>query len=283
MVDLEHLHAASPRRLPRRHLQLLTFLGLIIILGLSVHLLSGYTPSLNLSQTTISLDLPPSRPTRPTKPKYKKVPSSTRLVPLEAHIMSKCPDAKDCMHSLILPAMQRIESLVDFKLSFIGTYVLYLLIPSSFQVPHPGVIRTASESNDDVTCLHGPSECLGIMLLLCAAALYPTPKTYLGFTMCMLRDYKEIPDRSLVEDCSLEHGMDFGSLNGCVSSDDGFGLGLLRDSVRHSAEDGVKTSCTVRVAGKTWCVRDGGKWKDCDGGSGVDALVGEVQRLASVG
>lgn len=41
-------------------------------------------------------------------------------IPLEAHIMSKCPDAKDCLHDLILPAMQQISSKVDFKLSYIG-------------------------------------------------------------------------------------------------------------------------------------------------------------------
>ena len=29
------------------------------------------------------------------------------LVPFEAHIMSKCPDAKDCLKYMVLPAMQR--------------------------------------------------------------------------------------------------------------------------------------------------------------------------------
>ena len=41
-------------------------------------------------------------------------------VPLEAHIMSKCPDAKDCLHDMILPAMQNVSDKVDFTLSFIG-------------------------------------------------------------------------------------------------------------------------------------------------------------------
>lgn len=44
-----------------------------------------------------------------------------RRVPLEAHIMSKCPDARDCLHDMILPAMQNVSHLVDFKLSYIGT------------------------------------------------------------------------------------------------------------------------------------------------------------------
>ena len=42
-------------------------------------------------------------------------------IPLEAHIMSKCPDARDCLHDLILPAMQLVSHRVDFKLSYIGT------------------------------------------------------------------------------------------------------------------------------------------------------------------
>lgn len=44
------------------------------------------------------------------------------LVPLEAHIMSKCPDARDCLRDLIVPAMEKISEKVDFRLSFIGTY-----------------------------------------------------------------------------------------------------------------------------------------------------------------
>ena len=48
----------------------------------------------------------------------------TGRVPLEAHIMSKCPDARDCLHDMILPAMQKISHKVDFKLSYIGKYAL---------------------------------------------------------------------------------------------------------------------------------------------------------------
>jgi hypothetical protein len=47
---------------------------------------------------------------------------STR-VPLEAHIMSKCPDAQGCLQKLVLPAMEQISDKVDFKLSFIARYL----------------------------------------------------------------------------------------------------------------------------------------------------------------
>jgi hypothetical protein len=86
---------------------------------------------------------------------------------------------------------------------------------------------------------------MGNILELCSASLYPDPKIYLGFTMCLTRDYKDIPQRSLVEDCALEHGMDFDKLNACTVQDDGgFGMGMLRDSVRRSTEvceDGLPT------------------------------------------
>ncbi len=53
------------------------------------------------------------------------------LVPLEAHIMSKCPDARDCLKDLIVPAMEKISDKVDFRLSFIGKYVSLFLVPAA--------------------------------------------------------------------------------------------------------------------------------------------------------
>ena len=43
-------------------------------------------------------------------------------VPLEAHIMSKCPDARDCLQQLVVPTMEQVSDKVDFKLSYIGRY-----------------------------------------------------------------------------------------------------------------------------------------------------------------
>jgi hypothetical protein len=49
-------------------------------------------------------------------------------VRLEAHIMSKCPDARDCLRDMILPVMQRpeVQGKVAFQLSYIGRYVMTL-------------------------------------------------------------------------------------------------------------------------------------------------------------
>ncbi|KAK3677940.1 hypothetical protein LTR78_002035 [Recurvomyces mirabilis] len=178
-------------------------------------------------------------------------------VPLEAHIMSKCPDARDCLHDMILPAMQNISHKVDFKLSYIGN---------------------ATEHDDGVSCKHGEGECLGNIVELCAAQLYPDPKTYLGFVMCMTREYEDIPERSLIEDCALEHSISMQRLNNCAMSEDGaVGLDMLRSSFNRSATAGVTKSCTIRLNGKTRCVRDGGEWTDCAGGSEAVDLVRDVR------
>lgn len=116
------------------------------------------------------------------------------------------------------------------------------------------------------------------MILLCAAQLYPSPVMSLGFANCMISSWKQIPDRELTEQCALEHGMDFDKINGCLS-DEGDGLKLLRSSIQHSADLDVKISCTVRLADEVRCVRDGKQWKDCPGGSSVDDLVRDVEKL----
>lgn len=46
--------------------------------------------------------------------------SEPKRIPLEAHIMSKCPDARACMQQLLVPSMEQIHEKADFRLSFIG-------------------------------------------------------------------------------------------------------------------------------------------------------------------
>ena len=102
---------------------------------------------------------------------------------------------------------------------------------------------SASENSDRVSCMHGPGECVGNMLILCAANLpFPassssagsdystlssslsslsTGKTpairSLGFANCLVSRYEDIPDRTFVHNCAAEYGIDFDALNRCVS------------------------------------------------------------------
>ncbi|KAJ5654248.1 hypothetical protein N7490_001251 [Penicillium lividum] len=210
-------------------------------------------------------------------------------IPLEVHIMSKCPDAQGCLHKLVLPAMEQISDKVDFRLSFIAS---------------------VSRETSDIQCMHGPAECIGDMLMLCAANLpFPPaanksvlPPAYprtpiirsLGFANCLINDYTRIPDRGLVHQCALEHGIDFDALNQCASQqsdapDDGqrgktplSGIALLRQNALHSERLDVHTSCTVRLDESIWCIHDGGHWKNCTQngeGSKPQVLANEIKRL----
>ncbi|CAI6281529.1 unnamed protein product [Periconia digitata] len=216
------------------------FHGLLFVLVLGLYFLSGSSWKCEHKQ------------------KHNESVQKTK-VPLEVHIMSKCPDARDCLEKLVVPAMANVSSKVNFTLSFIGK---------------------TTEEDDGVQCKHGQTECLGNIVELCAAASYPDPKAYLGFTMCLERDYAEIPKQSFIEECALEHGLSFATLNDCMSKDDGaYGMGLLRESVRRSQALGVKLSCTVRLEGKTRCIRDGGEWSDCEGGSEPSDLIKDIEKL----
>ncbi|PQK10954.1 hypothetical protein BB8028_0002g12720 [Beauveria bassiana] len=183
----------------------------------------------------------------------------TRKVPLEIHIMSKCPDAKSALQELILPAMQQVHDKVDFRLSFIAH-----LTPE-----------------DGIKCKHGPPECLGNIIELCARELYPDPKISLGFVMCLTKDYQHIPERSLVEDCALEHAIDMKKLNECATRDDGaHGIDLLRASAQHSDDVNVNISATIRLDNEVYCVHNNRKWDYCPHGSSVNDLVLSVEKLS---
>ncbi|KAL9089434.1 MAG: hypothetical protein Q9165_005755 [Trypethelium subeluteriae] len=146
--------------------------------------------------------------------------------------------------------------------------------------PPNSEVTPPTDDDDGVECKHGPQECLGNILELCAASIYPDPKVYLGFAMCLTGHFEEIPQRDLISDCSLEHGIDFDKLNDCVSKDDGaYGIELLRRSVVRTAEAGVTKSCTVRLKNQIRTIRDGGRWKDYEGGHDVSDLISDIKRL----
>ncbi|KAK0661947.1 hypothetical protein DIS24_g2231 [Lasiodiplodia hormozganensis] len=185
--------------------------------------------------------------------------TDVKKVPLEAHIMSKCPDALDCLQLLVLPTMVEISDRINFTLSYIGK---------------------PTDHDDGVECKHGESECLGNMIELCAASAYPDPKIYLGFTYCLTRQYEKIPQRHMIEDCAMEHGIDFARINDCLTQDDGgFAADLLQASFVRSSEANVTKSCTIRLDEKVRCIRDNGEWTDCPAGSDRDSLMRDINDL----
>ena len=81
------------------------FSFLIITYGLPIQLPSFYRGSSAINRT----------------PSNNAKSNQTHLVPLEAHVMSKCPDAKTCLEKLVVPAMEQVVDMVTFRLSYIGS------------------------------------------------------------------------------------------------------------------------------------------------------------------
>ena len=98
----------GPRLRPRLVVYLIAFISafFIITYGLPFQLSDYYPRPSSETIMTQSTDVKSNQ---------------TSLVPLEAHIMSKCPDAKTCLEELVVPAMEQVVDMVDFRLSYIGS------------------------------------------------------------------------------------------------------------------------------------------------------------------
>lgn len=113
-------------------------------------------------------------------------------VPVTLGVMSRCPDALFC-EGVIDDVLGAVGDLADVALTFIGTCGLSLRLTRlvwSYGARRPN----ASDGEWGVTCKHGPGECLGNVLELCAVALEPPrpedveltwrPRWW-DFTLCM--------------------------------------------------------------------------------------------------
>ncbi|KAF3930461.1 hypothetical protein ABW20_dc0108069 [Dactylellina cionopaga] len=141
----------------------------------------------------------------------------------------------------------------------------------------PTYIGTPDDSNGGMACKHGPGECLGDILELCAYELFkPQPKMWLGFIYCMGRNYPEIPDETYVTECALSSGLDVQKLEECAAPEGTNGMELLRASARRAIKLGIHTSCTITVNGKQVCVRDNAQWKGCSGKP--EDLISEIRK-----
>ena len=100
--------------------------------------------------------------------------------------------------------------------------------------------------------------------------------------MCLTREYQRIPERALIEDCALEHGLDMDKIQECTVNEDGaLSVDLLKASFYRTRTAGVTKSCSVRLNNEIRCIRDGGQWKDCPGGHTVDDLVKDILDLSN--
>jgi hypothetical protein len=182
-----------------------------------------------------------------------KTPRGRGQVPVGIHVMSKCPDAIACEAFLPL-VLDKVGAIVNLTVDYIAT-------PYS-QPEAPA-------------CMHGPAECEGNTQQLCFAQTYPDRSMWYDFILCQNQDWHSIPDRALAASCAIAAGGVYeGAVEDCVSGPKG--LALLAASTARTRALEIRRSCTIRIAGKIRCIRDGGVWKDCEGGSEVEDFVRDI-------
>ncbi|KIY98459.1 hypothetical protein MNEG_9504 [Monoraphidium neglectum] len=191
------------------------------------------------------------------QPKRDAVAASAGMVALpkekvllELFVMSKCPDASYCEHYL----QETVEKLSD---------IVHVRTEYIMQVDNKG----------GITCKHGDEECAGNLVQLCVGRHTPPDHNFdwfYRFLTCSWDSGLPVSSPELVTTCLDKVGASDAArtaVQRCIAGPQG--RGLLYASAAVVARRGVVHSCTVAVDKRQRCVRDGGEWYDCPGGSDV--------------
>ncbi|WIA36172.1 hypothetical protein OEZ86_007516 [Tetradesmus obliquus] len=164
--------------------------------------------------------------------------------------MSKCPDAV-YVENLLDPVLQELKGILALNMRMV-----------------PGEKKT----DGSYACKHGTTECAGNIQDLCVQQYTRVPQRYnwlYKFVMCCnSKDMYCIGDLETATTCLKEAKIPDVAATKIMSciADPGKDEMLQRD-LRNTAALGVQKSCTIKVEGKYICLRDGGQWKDCPGGT----------------
>jgi len=112
------------------------------------------------------------------------------------------------------------------------------------------------DGNDNYDCLHGPTECQGDMIELCAQFVTEAKSEWGWWNMgvCMQADYDNIPDNA--QGCAQQAGLSWSAINNCVTN--GMGDKLLSWSFAQSQN--VDSAPTIMIGGT--------EATDCENGDG---------------
>ncbi|KAI9089804.1 hypothetical protein DFS34DRAFT_382888 [Phlyctochytrium arcticum] len=179
---------------------------------------------------------------------------NVQMVDVELFVMSKCPDAVYC-EGVFANVLAKVLPIVHFATHYIAT-------------PNASALYGA-------TCKHGDDECKGNIQQLCIRSADPNPSTWYNYLLCSNRDYRSIPSTHRARACAKSVGLNYDqSIKPCVDGHEG--RNLLVEDAQVGRARGISTSCTVVFNKRQRCVRDGGRWRDCEDGGKVQDFVRDV-------
>jgi hypothetical protein len=134
------------------------------------------------------------------------------------------------------------------------------------------------KEEDDVGCMHGAAECDGNKMQLCLQHNLPAAENNRKYFQALLCHAKgRVNDVKRLTACMGEAGVDEeiqAEVLKCVDGTQGATLQVA--SAKQVADNSVVKSCTVFVDGAKRCIRDGGTWYDCPGGSDTAAFIKSI-------
>jgi hypothetical protein len=194
--------------------------------------------------------------------------SSSPRVPVTIFVMSRCPDAQFCETFLQSSVLEPLKGAVRLRAEYIVR-------------EEEATAGTTATATKKLTCMHGEQECAGNRQQLClqkrlddriAAGKLSADATVdvlLKFLTCGWRRPSEIGSEAGARSCLSEVGWanaeDQDDVLSCAKGAEGEALMAASHAATQAA--GATNSCTINVNGKRRCVRDGGAFRECEGGS----------------
>ncbi|EKE40669.1 hypothetical protein ENUP19_0085G0145 [Entamoeba nuttalli] len=150
---------------------------------------------------------------------------------VEADVMSKCPDFRNFGYKIAAPLLEKIGSIIDFKIGWIMT-------PSS-------------SYSTGYSSMHGNTEVIGDFLFTCALEIYNASKAF-DFYNCMGESVDLIPLN--YTSCAQQANMDPESLIKCAFGS--YGNTLMKEAVDRPIQMGSTWCPTVYINNERYCLYD---------------------------
>ncbi|XP_047736937.1 gamma-interferon-inducible lysosomal thiol reductase-like [Hyalella azteca] len=151
-------------------------------------------------------------------------------VSLQVFYESLCPDSIRFVEEQLAPVYASLSSILSVDITAYG-------FASDTAKPEGGY---------NFTCQHGPDECVGNLLLVCAKKYLPQEPEYIDFNICVMT--AEYPP-SAGEQCAAELGVSFAEISACWTSQEG-------EELLHEA--GIYTAAQVpRINYVPWMISNG--------------------------
>lgn len=232
--------------------------------------------------------------------------AAAHQVPVTLYVMSQCPGECCSWFGVVsraatIAAAATSAAVFDCFGSIVTRTILLLLLllpplppicadakfcqqafkPILETLPTVATVRTEYiaklKDEDELQCMHGQAECDGNRQQLCLQHHLPAAENKKFFQALLCHSQGAVNNINHLQTCMTTAGIASAVQADVLKCVDGtLGATLQVASAKQVAENAVQKSCTVFVDGVKRCIRDGGSWYDCPGGSTTQDFIKSI-------